>query len=366
MSFAAAQLNDYPQKVPAWGWWLSLEIARLESAAIYICVHTMKTSQAVVLSSLVTASILLAGAAVYVLFQQRQPQPQSDSASPVSSVPVAVNPTVQATPVAQVTPSAPAAPVITWTQSENDYLYDLSQALQPQERDRITAAGKLEIGHQIQGWLDAGADYWNVREKFDAAYKSAIVGDYAQNRDVYLKFATQRLAPAHLDTLTPPPKKVYLPSPAPRTGSDTRGNNGNSPFTGGNPIPQKTATVTASNYLNCRATPKDGAPVTRLQPGDTIEVNRIDYSTGTAWYLTTQGCWISGSYIQMGSANPKPGFRQAYTKRFGFYKDAPGGSDTTPYQAGEKIQVSKYPSQNGGVDWYQTSDNQWIDGNDIQ
>jgi hypothetical protein len=103
-------------------------------------------------------------------------------------------------------PEQPAQPApITISQAENDYLYDLSQALQASEQRRLTDAERLAIGRQIAAWLQAGSDYWQVRSKFDQAYKPVIAGNYGHNRDVYIKFATERLAPAFVATLTPPP-----------------------------------------------------------------------------------------------------------------------------------------------------------------
>lgn len=90
------------------------------------------------------------------------------------------------------------------TQAETDYLLDLSQGLQTPERDRLNSTQQLQIAQDILGWLREGADYWGVREKFDAAYRSQIAGDYAHNRDVYIRFATERFAPDHRATLKQP------------------------------------------------------------------------------------------------------------------------------------------------------------------
>jgi hypothetical protein len=103
-----------------------------------------------------------------------------------------------------------ANPTIVLSQAENDYLYDLSQALQSVEQRRIRNAEKLAIGRQIAGWLQAGADYWKVRAQFDQTYGNAITGDYGHNRDVYIKFATERLAPAFIATLAPPPPEPQV------------------------------------------------------------------------------------------------------------------------------------------------------------
>ncbi len=99
---------------------------------------------------------------------------------------------------------------VTITQAENDYLYDLSQALQSSEQRRLTDAERLAIGRQTAGWLQAGSGYWEVRNKFDQTYKAAVAADYAYNREVYIKFATERLAPAFVATLTPPPPEPQV------------------------------------------------------------------------------------------------------------------------------------------------------------
>ncbi|XQQ06400.1 MAG: hypothetical protein EDM05_56165 [Leptolyngbya sp. IPPAS B-1204] len=101
-------------------------------------------------------------------------------------------------------PASQPAPIVALSQAENDYLYDLSQALQSVEHRRLTNAERLAIGRQIAGWLQTGSRYWDVRSQFDQVYKTAVAGDYAYNRDVYIKFATERLAPGFVSTLTPP------------------------------------------------------------------------------------------------------------------------------------------------------------------
>jgi hypothetical protein len=109
--------------------------------------------------------------------------------------------------------------VIPFSQAENDYLYDLAQALQSVEQRRLTDAERLAIGRQIADWLESGEDYWGVRGRFDQRYRAVIAGDYGQNRDAYIKFATERLAPGFIATLTVPPRIVtrteYVETPGP-------------------------------------------------------------------------------------------------------------------------------------------------------
>lgn len=116
-------------------------------------------------------------------------------------------------------PNQPPATVIMMSQAENDYLYDLSQSLQSVEQRRIKDSEKLAIGRQIAGWLQAGADYWAIRTQFDQAYGTAIAGNYAHNREIYIKFATERFAPAFVATLAPPPEVItrteYVEVPGP-------------------------------------------------------------------------------------------------------------------------------------------------------
>lgn len=102
----------------------------------------------------------------------------------------------------QAVQTAPAGAAL--TQAENDYLYDLSLALQSAEQRRDTEAAKLMIGRQVAGWLQQGSDYWQVRRQFDQTYQTVLAGDYVHNRDVYIKFATERFAPAFVATLHPP------------------------------------------------------------------------------------------------------------------------------------------------------------------
>ncbi|MBF2075889.1 MAG: hypothetical protein IGS50_19315 [Synechococcales cyanobacterium C42_A2020_086] len=106
--------------------------------------------------------------------------------------------------------SLPSHPVAAWTPAENDYLYDLSQTLQPRERQRLSDRERIVIGHQIASWLHAGCDYWQVRTQFDQMYRTQVAGDYAHNREAYIKFATERLAPEFLATLQPPAAKPQV------------------------------------------------------------------------------------------------------------------------------------------------------------
>lgn len=124
----------------------------------------------------------------------------------LAPIPIATeSPAPLATSVVQTLPADSTNPSAnSLGQDENNYLFDLSQGLQTDERDRLTAEQQLAIAQNILGWLKEGADYWGVREKFDAAYRGQILGDYAHNRDVYIRFATQWLAPDHLATLKQP------------------------------------------------------------------------------------------------------------------------------------------------------------------
>jgi hypothetical protein len=152
----------------------------------------------------------LGGWTAFQKWQTKSPQPINYS-QPAPQSP-------QAIPASQTTTLVP------FSQAENDYLYDLSQALQSVEQRRLTDAERLAIGHQIAGWLQTGSRYWDVRAKFDQVYKTSVAGDYGHNRDVYIKFATERLAPAFIATLTPPEpepqvilntKTEYIETPGP-------------------------------------------------------------------------------------------------------------------------------------------------------
>jgi hypothetical protein len=138
-------------------------------------------------------------------------QSQPTLVSPITSSPaVTLAPsTGPETVAAPVTPAAPNPGAPPLSQPANDYLFDLSQALQPSEYQRLNASQQLEMASQIQAWIRAGADFWSLRQQFDAAYRGAIVGDYAHNREVYIRFATERFAPADLASLMVPPGHPY-------------------------------------------------------------------------------------------------------------------------------------------------------------
>ncbi len=113
-----------------------------------------------------------------------------------------------------------------FSQAENDFLYDLTQALQPVEHDRLSDAERLAIARQIAEWLQSEADYWSVQARFDALYQGEIAGDYVFNREVYIKFAGERLAPndwialAVLNNSKPaplpnPPEEDFIAAPEP-------------------------------------------------------------------------------------------------------------------------------------------------------
>ncbi|MCU0525139.1 MAG: hypothetical protein MUF72_09970 [Elainella sp. Prado103] len=90
------------------------------------------------------------------------------------------------------------------TEAATHYLLDLSQGLQTAERDRLNSTQKLAIAQNILSWLREGEDYWGVRSRFDAAYSSQVAGDYGHNREVYIRFTTERFAPDHRATLKQP------------------------------------------------------------------------------------------------------------------------------------------------------------------
>lgn len=332
----------------------------------------MKTPLVVAISSALTAAVILASVAVYSVFQRDNRSTIGESTTPASPTPSSspASPLAQATPVAQLSPP----PVITWTQAENDYLYDLSQALEPAEKNRTTPSEKLAIGRQIQGWLDGGADYWGVREKFDAAYKGSVVGNYAHNRDVYLKFATERLAPNHQDTLNLPPKVVKVPVPYPVPAPNN--SEADEPFDGGNPIPEQAAIVIESGYLNCRAKP-NGTIVGKVTEGQSIKVHRVAYRSGKAWYLTTQGCWVFGGGIRLEDANnpptPNPPTpnpipeREAIVIESGYLncRAKPNGTIVGRVYEGDKIWVTKV-DHSTGKPWYFTTGGCWVFGPGIE
>ena len=140
--------------------------------------------------------------------------------SPVTASPASAWVTSQASPVptpALVPPTSPQPatrpvappianpqPATAWTASENDYLFDLSHALQPVEYQRLNSAEQLEMARQIQQWIQAGENFWSIRQRFDASYGRSLAGDYAHNREVYIRFTTERFAPDYLATLIAP------------------------------------------------------------------------------------------------------------------------------------------------------------------
>jgi hypothetical protein len=154
---------------------------------------------------------------VWTAFQQRQLEltEQADNlvigenGAPTENVAASSSPTVPSNPK-----RSPQSGLL--TQAENDYLYDLSQALQPSEKAKMDAAARLAVGRAIAGWAEAGAGYWELRQKFDAAYAATPF-----DREVYLKYAIERFAPAHVAALMepPPPQPVVVPvrtEPIPR------------------------------------------------------------------------------------------------------------------------------------------------------
>lgn len=328
----------------------------------------MKTPLVIALSVALTTTTIFAAMGIYSLVQ-RDPSSPTTPTPASSGSPAPIDPITTATPVVQVSPS----PLITWTQAENDYLYDLSQALQPQERDRTTPAGKLAIGRQIQGWLEGGADYWGVREKFDAAYKGTVLDHYAHNRDVYIKFATERLAASHLDTLTPPPQVIRVPVEVPvYPKPDQDSNQNNVDFDGGNPIPEREATVIEAGSLNCRAIP-NGKIIGQVYEGDVIQVNRVAQQSGKQWYFAkTQGCWLFGSGIQLKSSidnpepNPLPGQYATVTASGSLNcRATPKGKVVGSLSQGETIRVTKVDHGTGEA-WYLTEKGCWVAGQFIQ
>jgi hypothetical protein len=128
---------------------------------------------------------------------------QSEAAFPVNETePIAQAAVVVASPSSS--PSPAAASPAAWTREENDYLFDLSQALQQAELARVAPQERLAIGRNIHSWLKATPDYWQIRAKFDANYQNVVAGDYVTNREVYIRYATARLAPRYGNTLKPP------------------------------------------------------------------------------------------------------------------------------------------------------------------
>jgi hypothetical protein len=141
-------------------------------------------------------------------------QPAILTPVPVSA---ATSPAAPALPPAGVATStsvasAPATPV--WSQAQNDYLYDLSQTLQPVEQQRRSQAEQLAIAAQIQQWLENGADRRSLRQQFDGVYAGQIAGNYARNRNIYIKlaakyFSPQRPSQPFNQVPDPPPYSTY-------------------------------------------------------------------------------------------------------------------------------------------------------------
>lgn len=204
----------------------------------------MKTPIALISAGLLSSALLAASITAYSAWQsltgegELSPIAQSPSAQ-ATVTSQATSPVPSAQPVAAVTPADPlaiastAAPVATtvattvaanqsiqsnptpWSQPENDYLYDLAQALQSVERQRVSSTEQIEIGRNIQSWLEAGADYWGIRGQFDQVYRGSVAGDYGHNREVYINFATKHLAPNYVATLTQPPTILEAPANGP-------------------------------------------------------------------------------------------------------------------------------------------------------
>jgi hypothetical protein len=336
-----------------------------------------KTPLIIAISSGLTLALVLTSTSLFALWQQNR------SAEPGADV------TANLTPVAQPTSPTPPRPspvvTITRTQAENDYLYDLSQALLPQERSRTSEAEKLGIGQKIRGWLAGGADYWGVRQKFDETYKGIVLDNYAHNRDVYIKFATERFATEHLDTLTPPPQVIrkVVRVPVRDSNSGNGGSNsGNTQPDQGNPIPEQEALVIESGWLNCRATP-NGTVVDKLYAGQTVKVNRVAYGTGKAWYLTTQGCWVFGGGLKLASSptptptptstplpTPSPSpipEQEALVKVQGWLncRVTPNGRVVNRFPENSTIRVTQVDHSTGKA-WYLTNSGCWVAGDYIQ
>lgn len=200
----------------------------------------MKTPIALMSAALLSSALLAASITAYSAWKSLTGEAElSPIAQSPSAQPTAIPPIPSAQPVVTITPVAsPASPSVTptvattvattasanrsiqptlapWSQSENDYLYDLSQALQPLERQRLSSTEQIEIGRKVQSWLEAGADYWGTRDQFDRVYRGLIAGDYGHNREVYINFATRHFAPNYGATLTQPPTILEIPETTP-------------------------------------------------------------------------------------------------------------------------------------------------------
>lgn len=124
--------------------------------------------------------------------------------------------------IADSSPAAPAVPVALWSKAENDVLYDYSQALKTAEQGRLRDDDRLKIGRQVCAWLNDGQGYWGVRSLFDGQYKTQIAGDYSHNRDVYIRFGTERLCPQYTASLVAPAEAAVqiAKTPAPNRTSN--------------------------------------------------------------------------------------------------------------------------------------------------
>jgi hypothetical protein len=107
-------------------------------------------------------------------------------------------------------PTPSTAPVVAWSKAENDVLYDYSQALQMAERSRLGNDERLKIGKQVCTWLNGGQGYWGIRSLFDGQYKTQVAGDYSHNRDVYIRFSTERLCPQYTASLIAPANPTQI------------------------------------------------------------------------------------------------------------------------------------------------------------
>lgn len=176
----------------------------------------MKTPIALMSVGLLGSALAAAGVAGYLAWNSLTGE--AELTPIVQSEPSTATPPLAQT-VAAVSSVATAQPgqqnSVTWSKPENDYLFDLAQALQTDERERLSQAEQINIARKIQGWLESGADYWGVREQFDAVHRGSIAGDYAHNRDVYIKFATQHFAPSYVATLMQPTTNVMTSVRAP-------------------------------------------------------------------------------------------------------------------------------------------------------
>lgn len=166
----------------------------------------MKTPIAWLSLGLLASALTAAGVTSFLAWDSITARSELTKHPTLAPMPIATSsPAPIATAVVQKLPAESSDHLTSdLNQDENHYLFDLAQSLQAEERDRLTLEQQLDVAHNILSWLKQGADYWGVREKFDAAYRGTVLGDYAHNRDVYIRFATQHLAPDHLATLKQP------------------------------------------------------------------------------------------------------------------------------------------------------------------